>query len=38
MTLHSVLMATIGCTAAARRADGMPAITATMKAVAAASE
>jgi hypothetical protein len=31
-------MATIGCTAAARRADGMPASTATRNAVAAAIE
>jgi len=34
---YSDLMATIGCTAAARRADGTPASTATTNAVAAAS-
>ncbi len=35
---YSALIATIGCTAAARRAEGMPASTATTNAVAAASE
>ena len=34
---HSVRIATIGCTAAARRADGMPARTATRNDVAAAT-
>jgi hypothetical protein len=34
---YSALIATMGCTAAARRADGMPASTATTNAVAAAS-
>ena len=35
---HSDLIAAIGCTAAARRAEGTPAITATRKVVAAATE
>ena len=34
-TFYSARIATIGCTAAARRAEGMPARTATRNAVAA---
>jgi hypothetical protein len=35
---YSALIATIGCTAAARRADGTPATAATRNAAAAAIE
>ena len=38
VTRYSALIAIIGCTAAARRADGMPARTATRNAAAAAIE